>query len=427
MARPYWFKLFGPDAPTTLSELRTALLTAPIGEGIGSGQFMANVRALLNLPPAPARPSPRDPERPLDTELGDRQSALVVLTGQDTATLPVDVLAAVAASQVGLAGSTGPEPQPAAEVDADRIISLQVGMEPNRNENPGLVTAEGVEQLGQRDGFSGGWLESYVRFYAQQQQGTPGFAFSNASPEELAFWASVNGPSDPRLDTLALSGDFSAGFNLSRLPADVTELALGAGNDYALELDDSFVGAGRTLTIHGDSVGLSGHVIFDGSAETDGSFSFLGSGNGDFFFGGAGDDVVRGNGGADTLSGGDGDDTFVYQSAGESTGAAFDILADFDPAADRIDLPVTVTGFDAAVAGGTLSVASAAADLAAALGGLGAGHAVLFTPDAGDLAGAVFLVVDGNGVAGYQEGEDYVFALPGTPPADLAAHPDFII
>ncbi len=228
------------------------------------------------------------------------------------------------------------------------------------------------------------------------------------------------------IDTLALSGDFSAGFSLSRLPATITDLLLRDGDDYALELDDSFLGAGRILTIHGDSI-AAGHIMFDGSAETDGSFSFFGSQNGDFFFGGTGNDTVRGLGGADVLSGGEGDDSFVYLSAGDSTGAAFDTLADFNPAADRIDLPVTVTGFDAAVAGGALSLASAAADLTAALGSLGAGHAVLFTPDAGDLAGNLFLVVDGNGVAGYQEGEDYVFALPGTAAADLAAHPDFFI
>jgi hypothetical protein len=39
------------------------------------------------------------------------------------------------------------------------------------------------------------------------------------------------------------------------------------------------------------------------------------------------------------------------------------------------------------------------------------GHAVLFTPDGGTLAGHTFLVVDVNGMAGYQAGEDYVFQL----------------
>ena len=52
---------------------------------------------------------------------------------------------------------------------------------------------------------------------------------------------------------------------------------------------------------------------------------------------------------------------------------------------------------------------------------------MLYAPDAGDLAGKLFLVVDANGVAGYQEGEDYVFALAGTTLADLGGHTDFFI
>ena len=45
--------------------------------------------------------------------------------------------------------------------------------------------------------------------------------------------------------------------------------------------------------------------------------------------------------------------------------------------------------------------------------GLGANHAILFRPDAGDLEGRTFLVIDTNGVAGYQAGEDMVIHLRG--------------
>ena len=38
----------------------------------------------------------------------------------------------------------------------------------------------------------------------------------------------------------------------------------------------------------------------------------------------------------------------------------------------------------------------------------------------------IFLVVDANGVAGYQEGEDYVFALTGTPLPTSRPHGFFI-
>ena len=44
-------------------------------------------------------------------------------------------------------------------------------------------------------------------------------------------------------------------------------------------------------------------------------------------------------------------------------------------------------------------------------GQLHAGDAVLFTPDSGNLAGHTFLVIDFNGVAGYQAGADLVIQL----------------
>ena len=84
-----------------------------------------------------------------------------------------------------------------------------------------------------------------------------------------------------------------------------------------------------------------------------------------------------------------------------------------------------MTGFGAAITSGTLSQGSFDNDLGAALGGLGASQAVWFAPDAGDLAGQIFLIVDANGIAGYQEGEDYVFAVSGAPLADLSGHTGF--
>ena len=57
-------------------------------------------------------------------------------------------------------------------------------------------------------------------------------------------------------------------------------------------------------------------------------------------------------------------------------------------------------------------------------GQLGANGAVVFTADSGTLSGVTFVVVDGNGVAGYQAGLDYVIRVDGTPPPVL---PGFII
>lgn len=228
-------------------------------------------------------------------------------------------------------------------------------------------------------------------------------------------------------DVFELGGDFSGGVDL---PSDLTgieRIVLRGGNDYVLVANDNNVGIGETITIDAMPLGDDHHVAFDGRAETDGSFLFYGSESGDLFFGGAGDDRLFGFGGGDTLSGGGGSDIFVYTGAADSSGPNYDTLADFNPLADRIDLPGTVSGFGAPIEGGALSTATFNDDLGAALSGLGASQAVWFTPDEGDLAGQVFLIVDGNGQAGYQEGEDYVFAIAGTPISDLTAHTDFFI
>ena len=228
-------------------------------------------------------------------------------------------------------------------------------------------------------------------------------------------------------DILELAGDFSAGFDLPGQAFGLDSIVAHAGNDYNLVANDNNVDAGDTLTVNGMPLGADNHIMFDGSAETDGRFEFLGSAGDDFFFGGGGDDRILGLGGADSLTGGGGSDIFVYSSARESSGADYDTIADFDPAADRIDLPGAVAGFGDTIEGGSLSTATFNDDLAAVLAGLGAAQAVWFAPDSGDLAGQIFLIVDGNDQPGYQPGEDFVFAVGGAPLEDLTGHTDIFI
>ena len=228
-------------------------------------------------------------------------------------------------------------------------------------------------------------------------------------------------------DVLTLSGDFSSGFALPDQPAGLDSVVLAAGNDYNLIAADDRVAPGEMLTIDAMPLGNDGRIIFDGSAETDGAYQFFGGGGVDTFLGGAGADRIVGNGGGDMLNGGGGGDTFVYTGARESSGPDYDTLAGFTPGTDHIDLPGTVSGFAAPIGSGALSTASFNADLGAALAGLGASQAVWFAPDSGDLAGTIFLVADANGIAGYQPGEDYVFAIAGTPLADLTGHTDIFV
>lgn len=226
---------------------------------------------------------------------------------------------------------------------------------------------------------------------------------------------------------MILSGDYSAGVSIEPGIRTVESIELLAGNSYNLIAPDGLVRAGEVLNVSAATLGAGDHFMFDGSAESDGMFFILGSGGADVIIGGAGDDRFYGRGGGDALAGGGGSDAFIYFGAGESSGADYDTIGDFDPAMDRIDLPGAVSGFADAIEGGTLSTATFNEDLAAALGGLGSSQAVWFAPDTGDLAGQVFLIVDGNGQAGYQEGEDFVIAVQGAPLTDLTGHTDIFI
>lgn len=224
-------------------------------------------------------------------------------------------------------------------------------------------------------------------------------------------------------DQLVIGGDVG-GFGLDPNVDYFEQMVFLGGSSYALSSADSNVAAGHSLTVDGMPLGAGDSLDFDGSAETDGRFVLQGGAGADHLRGGAGADTLYGWGGADMLAGGGGADRFLYSGVSDSTGAHYDTIADFHFGEDVIDLPVTVTGLDSAVTHGGLSTASFDADLSAALGAsaLAAGHAVFFTADQGELSGQTFLVVDANGQAGYQAGEDYVIHMASAPPADLSGH-----
>ena len=435
MARPLWnslwLRLFGPDGPTTIAELREAILHSQPGQSVAEGSVIARIRAIVTAHTSP-------PERP-DSHGAD-ENAAVRLLGPDAALLldpripvipgaDVDGHARVSIPATDLFPVTTvvTDPEQTAAPSSGRIATLLVAADPAvalglipieyGPANPGDMFRDATRD----NPFGNGWLATWLA----QQSGTMQIGWDADSLGQAA--TDLGLLLGPVLGSIALSGDYSAGYTLGPLSTGIDQVTLAAGHDYNLMIGDNCVAAGQSLLVDASALGAADHAAFDGSTVTEGSFTFFGGAGDDRFFGGAGDDILRGVGGADTLTGGGGSDTFVYLAAGDSTGAAYDTLADFNPAQDKIDLPGTVTGFDTAIQSGALSTGSFNADLGAALAGLGAGHAALFRPDSGDLAGTVFLVVDANGVAGYQEGEDYVFALPATTLADLAGHTDFLI
>ncbi|MBV9883438.1 MAG: hypothetical protein JO276_10560, partial [Sphingomonadaceae bacterium] len=74
------------------------------------------------------------------------------------------------------------------------------------------------------------------------------------------------------------------------------------------------------------------------------------------------------------------------------------------------------TGFAGPVSG-DLSNASFDSDLSSAFSSLTSHQAGMFTATGGDMSGRTFLVVDADGVQGYQAGSDYVIEIvsPATP------------
>jgi hypothetical protein len=231
-----------------------------------------------------------------------------------------------------------------------------------------------------------------------------------AGDEVLSFVKQPFNPSD-RVDglggndTLSLSGDFFA--SLVFQPAtlvNVEKLSLGAGFDYDLTTSDATVAAGQRLLVAGANLGVLDSLAFDGSAETDGRFKFMG---------GAGANTFTGGSGADDINAAGGSDLFRYTAAAQSTSTGYDTITGFDAAVDHLHVWSGVTAVDAPITTGNLSKGSFDSDLAAAMVGLAAHHAALFSASSGNLAGVPFAVIDANGTAGYQAGGDLVVKLDG--------------
>lgn len=231
-------------------------------------------------------------------------------------------------------------------------------------------------------------------------------------------------------DVVVLRGNYTLAFgpnaftnveSVSLNPAADTRFwSAGVSYRYTLASHDGNVAAGGTMTFNGARLAATETMVFDGSQESDGNFRLFGGSADDGLIGGAGTDLIYGGTGRDSIDGRGGADTFWYLAAAESTGLGFDRVFGFDYAIDRIDIPGTAGArYAGQVSGGELSTATFDADLQAALADmLGPGTSALFTPDQGNFANRIFLVVDANGAQGYQTGEDFVFELanPVSPP-----------
>ena len=235
----------------------------------------------------------------------------------------------------------------------------------------------------------------------------------------------ING--DAGVDTLTLQGNYGHVEFASDTITNVEKLALNGAFAYDIVEHNGNVGANQTLTVLATNLAAGGSAKFDGSAETDGSFSFssgragttntfIGGNMADTFTGAAGTSTFTGGGGADTITLAAGAETVRYNNAVESNSAGYDFVKTFDAAADVFSLWKTVT-FDSTVASGVLKAASFDTNLGAALTSTNfqADHAAVFYASSGDLKGNYFLVVN-DASAGYQGGNELVVKLGGTNP-----------
>jgi Ca2+-binding RTX toxin-like protein len=254
--------------------------------------------------------------------------------------------------------------------------------------------------------------------------GTDGFFFG----AEGNFTAADRVDGLAGTDSIALRGNYVGGGALVLQDATLTQvevLALLSGHnneftgtivpegfDYDVTLANGNVAAGATLDVNAARLGADETLRFDGRAESDGSFRIISGAAADTLYGGGQNDVIYGGLGADRMEGGSGADIYQYRSAAESTSTGYDQIAGFDWHVDRIDIAGPANRSFSQSAQGSLSTASFDADLAAGMNGvLGANQAALFTANAGTLSGHVFAVIDVNGQAGYQSGQDLVIEL----------------
>ena len=144
----------------------------------------------------------------------------------------------------------------------------------------------------------------------------------------------------------------------------------------------------------------------------DGNDMLNGGSGFDNVIGGRGNDTLIGGGFADLLDGQNGKDTFVYNQVSDSDGLLFDTIRAFDASADTLNFRhEDITGVDKTI--NRVDVDDPTKDLSHAVGAgkLAAHHAVLVNITKGSYAGVTFLIVDANGKAGYQNGQDYLIDM----------------
>jgi Ca2+-binding RTX toxin-like protein len=275
---------------------------------------------------------------------------------------------------------------------------------------------------------TGGWVDAgsgddlvIIRGVVSHLQGGPGndgVSFTQAVLAENVFSAASSG--FEQVTPIATSGngtqwvdgdsennnfDFS-GFNQ-------------VGNFLSLVINaqagnDTITGMNQGDTIHGNTGNdvLNGFDGNDNLFGDDGKDTLNGGNGNDMLNGGTGDDIINGGAGADIMWGSGGINTFVFGAATDSLSnfsQLADRIEDFNAFHDKIDLWFTVTAVD------HITDPSQAT--------LQPGHVAICSTGT---SGTVFLIADGNGVAGFQSDGDMFVLLENVQNLDKFTVSDFI-
>lgn len=227
----------------------------------------------------------------------------------------------------------------------------------------------------------------------------------------------IGGPG--KYNSLALDGAYKTialGANVNNMEA----ISLGPNHKYVLTADASFdasvttqvsitIGYASSLdfTAYADSdvaYSLAGGFLDDHLVGGAGNDVLVGGGGDDRIIGGDGDNVIYGGTGADRLTGGSGSNYYAFAGPQDSSQTSYDTITDFDWNKDFIELGTGVTAIDSPEYAATL------ADLETSFNAenLGANHAALAKVGPSQRE---FLVIDSNGIAGYQSGQDILVSL----------------
>lgn len=179
----------------------------------------------------------------------------------------------------------------------------------------GAAETDGSYSLGGgagNDTLRGGQQGDYI---ADQNGGVEHF-YGNGGNDTFQFWDLfttddyANGGTGD--DRVTMDTDLSAGVTLgSDQFVSIESMGLGGEFDIRITALDTLVAAGKSMAIDTYYLDAAYSFIFNGSAETDGSYRLTGGIGDDSLRGGAGDDTLDGGqNGSDTLVGGQGNDHY---------------------------------------------------------------------------------------------------------------------